>query len=102
MNSSEDKSSLDYTREKYAHHVAGLDLTKEQSDELISAIANIMMAFVDMGFGIGPSQTPCGQVKSFNDLLPKILPDLLNCENSNTAAETVLADRTASAEQEGS
>ena len=40
------KPAVGFDPEKYAHHVAGLDLTAEQQDELIRAIANIMLAFI--------------------------------------------------------
>ncbi|MDJ0922854.1 MAG: hypothetical protein QNI84_17130 [Henriciella sp.] len=102
MNPPPRTSILEFDPETYAHHVADLDLTPEQQDELISAIANIMLAFVDLGFGISPTQTPCGQDGILGDLIPETLPDLLYCEPTETAVTAALSDDFASAEREES
>lgn len=51
----------DFDPSEFAHHLEGLELTDDQAEELIRALAEIMLAFVDLGFGIAPSQKSCGQ-----------------------------------------
>ena len=48
---------INFDPSEFAHHLAEMNLTPEQQDELIRVTANIMRAFVDMGFGISPVQT---------------------------------------------
>ena len=88
--------------EEYAHYVADLNLTPEQQDELIRAIANIMLAMVDLGFGISPTQVPCGEDGDFSDLIPKIVSDLINCEHGATEGKCALVGTIDSAELEES
>ena len=96
------KPSVSFDPETYAHHIAELDLTPDQRDELILAIANIMIAFVDLGFGIAPGQTACGQLDVLSDLLPEAAPDLLYCEHIKTHEKQAIAKIFADAELEES
>jgi len=96
------KPVLEFDPKIYAHHVASLDLSDKERDALIRAVANIMLAFVDLGFGIGPSQTACGQDGVLSDLIPKAAPDLLYCEHSKPAETLAATGRIACAEQEES
>lgn len=52
---------VEFDPQDFVHHLEGLELSDEQADELIRALAEIMLAFVDLGFGIAPSQKSCGQ-----------------------------------------
>lgn len=47
---------LEFDVEKYNAYVAEMNLTKEEEEQLLKALWDIMMAFVDMGFGIHPVQ----------------------------------------------
>ena len=94
--------TLTFDPETYAHHIDGLDLTEDQRDELILAIANIMIAYVDLGFGVSPAQTPCGQDGFWGGLIPKTAPDLLYCGHSETPVKAAPSDDFPSAEREES
>lgn len=48
--------------EEFAHHLDGSDLSDEQKREYLSIFWNIVMAFVDLGYGLNPAQIPCGQL----------------------------------------
>lgn len=48
--------ALTFDPAEFAAHVAPLNLTDEQANELLGAIWSIMVAFVDLGFGIHPVQ----------------------------------------------
>ncbi|NQY41449.1 MAG: hypothetical protein HRT80_15295 [Henriciella sp.] len=52
---------IEFDPNDFVHHLEGLELSDDQADELIRALAEIMLAFVDLGFGIAPSQKSCGQ-----------------------------------------
>lgn len=40
----------------YAHHLDGLDLTDDQKAQLVVEMMAVMVAFVDLGFGVGSGQ----------------------------------------------
>lgn len=46
--------SIDY--EKYEHYLEDTDLTDEQKQEFMKALWNIIVNFVDLGFGVHPVQ----------------------------------------------
>ena len=94
--------TLTFDPETYAHHLAALDLTAEQSDEMIRVIANIMLAFVDLGFGISSTQTPCGEDDILGELIPQALPDLLNSSHSDIEERHAPEAPSLSAEREES
>jgi hypothetical protein len=67
--------SLTIDWELYAEHLEDSDLTDDQKREFIETLWNIVVAFVDLGFGIHPVQQACEQ----NDKTSLMLPDdLLN------------------------
>lgn len=45
-----------FNPDEYRDDLAGLDLTKEQQDELLQTLWHIMSAFVDMGWGVDTVQ----------------------------------------------
>ena len=47
---------LTFDPTEFIAHIAPLDMTDEQATELLGAIWSIMVAFVDLGFGIHPVQ----------------------------------------------
>ena len=65
----------------YLHHLDDHDLTQDQKAELIIIMAEIVAAFIDLGFGIAPGQIT---VDSTNE--DKTLTDdfVLNCLIPNT------------------
>ena len=42
----------------YAHHLEGLDLTDDQKAQLVREMMAVMVAFVDLGFGVGSDGKP--------------------------------------------
>lgn len=42
--------------DRYRAHLEGFDLTKEQEDELLSTLWDIMRTFVEIGFGLDSVQ----------------------------------------------
>lgn len=103
MNPSALKTKIEeFDPEKYAHHVAAMNLTPEQQQELIQLVANIMLSYVAYGFGVSPGQTPCGQDDILGDLIPKTAPDLVECDPSETETQNALEALLARADQEES
>ena len=45
-----------FDADEYRDDLAGLDMTKEQQDELLQTLWNIMSAFVDIGWGVDTVQ----------------------------------------------
>ena len=55
--------TVDY--EKYEHFLETADLSDEQKREFIAALWSIIVAFVDLGFGVHPAQQAektCGKI----------------------------------------
>ena len=80
--------SLTIDWEAYLPFLEDEDIPEHQKRELIEALWGIVTAFVDMGFGVHPTQQSCGeQVNIATD----VLADMLSCDqpetiNSNAAA----------------
>lgn len=55
--------------ERYAHFLDDSDLTEEQKRQLLQAAWEIVVGFVDLGFGVDAVQAACGQ-KSDNSNKP--------------------------------
>jgi len=51
---------LEFNAQDYVAYVDDMDLTQEEAETLLRALWDIMMAFVDMGFGIHPVQEKAG------------------------------------------
>ena len=48
---------------KYAHLLEDADMSDEQKLEALRALWNVIVAFVDLGFGVHPVQEICGQIE---------------------------------------
>ncbi|MEM8985617.1 MAG: hypothetical protein AAGC95_02750 [Pseudomonadota bacterium] len=57
--------------EYYEKYLSDYEITDEQKRKFIEIMANIMMGFVDLGFGIAPGQILCGEDESACDLSSK-------------------------------
>ena len=62
----QDKTSTDYPTltidwETYGQMLADSDLSEDEQIELIQTLWSIVVAFVDLGFGIHPAQQCCGE-----------------------------------------
>ncbi|MCB9976610.1 MAG: hypothetical protein H6858_03305 [Rhodospirillales bacterium] len=54
-------SSLTLDPKRY-DHLLGNDLTPEQKHEFLQTLWTIMVCFVDLGFGLDPTQATCGKL----------------------------------------
>ncbi len=68
-------SSLTLDAARYDEYLADSDLTEEQKQEFLEALWNIIVSFVDLGFGIDTTQAACGQ------LLQTVFEDSLRDSN---------------------
>ncbi len=48
---------------KYAHLLEDADMSDVQKLEALRALWNVIVAFVDLGFGVHPVQESCGQIE---------------------------------------
>lgn len=48
--------------EAYLHYIEDLDLTEEEARQLLEVWFQIVLQFVDLGWGLHPIQQSCGQV----------------------------------------
>ncbi|WP_282077147.1 hypothetical protein [Epibacterium ulvae] len=78
---------LDVDLMTFAHHLDESDLTDDEKQEFLGIFWNLVMAFVDLGYGVNSTQMACGHLtKSFEKegVLP---PDSVKSEQSITPAE---------------
>lgn len=52
---------------KYQAYLDDPDLSDEQKEQIVKALWQIMMAFVDLGYGISPLQQACGKLAESDD-----------------------------------
>lgn len=55
------KLTIQFDAREFAHFLEESDLTEDQKLEYIQTIWQIVLQFIDMGFGIHPIQQACGQ-----------------------------------------
>lgn len=56
--------TIEFDVDEFRHHVEELELSEEQERELLTALWNIIVQFVDLGFGVHPVQrarATCGK-----------------------------------------
>lgn len=61
--------------EKYQAYLDDPSLSDDQKEEIIHALWTIIMAFVELGFGVHPTQQACGQVEKELDPDAKVDSD---------------------------
>lgn len=61
--------------EKYQAYLDDPALSDEQKEEIIHALWIIIMAFVELGFGVHPTQHACGQLEKELDPCAKVDSD---------------------------
>ena len=75
--------TVDY--EKYAHFLEDADLSEDQKREFLQTLWNIIVGFIDLGFGVHPAQqaqNPCGQLAENLPLSALTAPDKVKCPDS--------------------
>lgn len=70
--------------EKYQSYLDGSDLNDAQREDFLRALWSVILAFVDLGFGVHPVQQACGQVEKSLDPAPQGDSDELNSGNITT------------------
>lgn len=63
----EPSKSVEIDVEKYQAYLDDPDLSDEERKQLVHLIWQIMMAFVDLGFGVHPVQQACGKTTENTD-----------------------------------
>ena len=79
--------------EKYAHLLDDPDLTDQQKQEFLQTVWNIIVGFVDLGFGVHPiqqAQDNCGE--SMNNHGENTMPANNRLESRNTKLTDRFAD----------
>ena len=83
--SSEDvKSVVTVDYERYEHFLKDTDLSETQKREFLQALWQIIVGFVDLGFGVHPAQQAkktCGQLAGNAPKAPLEAENELKCEN---------------------
>lgn len=79
--------------EKYQTFLDETDLNEDQKRDVIEALWQIIVAFVDLGFGVHPVQQACGQLEDCGPKIGETAEDLLGLDHPLTqrfegAAET--------------
>ena len=62
--------------ERYQSYLDGMDVSDERKEEFLSAMLSIVMTFVELGFGVSPTQQvegpePCGKDEKSGNQRPK-------------------------------
>ena len=74
-------SALRFDIEEYQKLLDAPEITEEQQKEFLTTLWRIMVAFVDLGFGIDPVQQALDKSGSTHSLLPLDAVKLLSCED---------------------
>lgn len=62
------KPSVEIDVEKYQALLDDPDISETQKDEIMRTLWKVMMAFVDLGFGVHPAQEVCGKPEQTLDV----------------------------------
>lgn len=77
------KPSLAVDVEKYQAYLDEADMTEEQKEEFLQALWSIIVSFVDLGFGVHPMQSVCGEDEAGDNKNPRKNMDMLVSEEFN-------------------
>ncbi|NRA30147.1 MAG: hypothetical protein HRU11_07770 [Parvularculaceae bacterium] len=81
-----DKPSVLVDYERYAHFLKDSDLSDEDKAAFLETIWNIVVSFVDLGFGVHPiqqAQEACGQVGTAAAETPNDAKSAVQCKSTN-------------------
>lgn len=81
------KPRLEIDIQKYQAYLDGSGLTPTQKEDFLRALWSIMVAFVDLGFGVHPVQQACGQVEKSLDPPAQADSDGVNSAEPNTSEQ---------------
>ena len=94
-------TTLEVDFDYYQRYLEDLDLTDEQKNELISTIATIILAWIDLGFGVSTTQVSCEEDDWFDQSFPFTIEELLewnaepNTTNNDHFADIIEAEGSA-------
>lgn len=76
--------------ETYAHFLEDTDLSESQKHEALETLWNIIVQFVELGFGVHPvqqAQNACGKLSDNSPNPALAAPSVVNCKNSQSICE---------------
>lgn len=79
---------LRFDVDEYRKYIEDEDLTEAQAEELLGAIWAVMVAFVDLGFGIHPVQQAMDRSRGKAELPPLDRATVLSCKESFSKSAT--------------
>lgn len=88
------RTSLKTDLNQFAHHLDGADLSDAQKQDLLEALWSLMIQFVDLGFGVSPTQNTCGQLKKSTDQAPRDSADQVQSKNAPNSFNNAAKDTT--------
>lgn len=96
------RPSVQIDFEYYERYLTDYDMTPEQKHELIATLANILVAFIDLGFGVAPGQIPYKDDEISLDFSAENGGNLLYSEDISTPVFETSAEANSSAEGDDS
>lgn len=81
------KKTLRIDVERYQHMLDEPGLTEEQKRQALEALWSIIIAFVELGYGVHPAQEVCGKDEKSSEEQDKNAPDALTSEASSQATD---------------
>ncbi|MEM6537374.1 MAG: hypothetical protein AAF668_06550 [Pseudomonadota bacterium] len=85
------RPSVGFEYERYAHFLDEADLSQDQKREVLQALWNIVVGFVDLGFGVHPvqqAQKPCGKFKETPPKSALTAPPVIKSEDTSSLFES--------------
>ena len=75
------RPTLSIDAARYQAYLDGEDLTPEQKDEFLQDLWSVIVAFVELGYGVHPLQEACGKDGGGHDQGPQTARNRLNSGN---------------------
>lgn len=94
------KPTLSVDVERYQHFLDESDLSEAQKAEFIQSLWNIMMSFVELGFGVHPLQEVCGKDAGTSTLSTDADSDALSLDHPQDDEDARANEREGSLELE--
>ena len=79
--------TLDVDLMKFAHHLDESDLDEEQKQQFLGIFWNLVVAFVDLGYGVNSTQLACGHLTKSFEKEGVLSPDSVQLEQPETVEE---------------
>ena len=89
-------TALSFDYEEYTPYLEDADLTEDQKREFLETLWNIMVSFVDLGFGIHPIQQAGGEEHPIENLQAMDAVDVVTSDYSSREKFKSTSDRPSS------